>query len=61
MLREPHAKWEWSITALFRTRGLDGHAFVNRSRAMMLLLGLALGAVIACWAHATWGAVAAPC
>ena len=59
MLRDPHAKWTWCINALYRTSGVDGHAFVNRSRAMMLLIGVALGAVIAWWGHAAWGPVAA--
>ncbi|MDQ3439655.1 MAG: hypothetical protein M3478_04835 [Planctomycetota bacterium] len=59
MTRDPHAKWEWSIAALYRTPGVDGHAFVNRSRAMMLVIGVALGGLIAWWAHAAWGPIAA--
>ncbi|HEV2295351.1 MAG TPA: hypothetical protein VGR35_15980 [Tepidisphaeraceae bacterium] len=59
MTRDPHAKWAWSIAALYRTDGVNGHAFVNRSRAMMLALGVALGGLIAWWAHAAWGPVAA--
>jgi hypothetical protein len=58
MLRDPHAKWGWSIAALYRTPGVDGHALVNRSRAMMLALGVALGALIAWWAWRAWGPVA---
>src|SRR5688572_18380335 len=59
MLRDPHAKWDWSIAALYRTPGVDGHAFVNRSRAMMLVIGVALGAVVSWWAWRAWGPVAA--
>ena len=59
MLRDPHAKWTWSVDALYRTAGVDGHAFVNRSRAMMLVLGVALGGVVGWWAGRAWGRVAA--
>jgi hypothetical protein len=59
MLRDPHAKWDWSIGALYRTPGVDGHAFVNRSRAMMLVVGVALGGLIAWWAWRAWAAVVA--
>ncbi|OGH56204.1 MAG: hypothetical protein A3I06_10950 [Candidatus Lindowbacteria bacterium RIFCSPLOWO2_02_FULL_62_12] len=37
------------IDVLFRTAGNDGDAMVGRSRRMMLIIGVALGAVIACW------------
>ena len=52
-------QWEWVIQTLFRTPGNDADRFINRSRAMMLVLGVAGGAVIALWARQLAGAVAA--
>ncbi|HMB94515.1 MAG TPA: hypothetical protein VKK61_00600, partial [Tepidisphaeraceae bacterium] len=44
---------------LFETPGIDGAAFINRSRAIMLLIGVLLGAAIAAWAWQLAGPVAA--
>ena len=44
---------------LYRTAGNDGAAFVNRSRLMMTLIGIALGALVITWAWALGGALTA--
>jgi hypothetical protein len=44
---------------LYDTPGVDGGAFVNRARAMMLLLGLLLGMLISRWSFRLGGPVAA--
>ena len=49
----------WTSKVLYDTPGVDGDAFVNRGRAMMLLLGIALGALIARWSYQLGGPVAA--
>jgi hypothetical protein len=46
---------EW----LFHTPGQDGLAFINRSRAAMLLIGVALGACLAAWGWQLGGATTA--
>ncbi len=50
--------WWWSIRLLFRTEGNDGVAFINRSRAIMLVLGVALCGLICWWGWKLGGAVA---
>lgn len=52
-------QWIWSVQTLYRTPGNDGEAFVQRSRSMMIVLGVALGAVLAWWAWQAGGPVAA--
>jgi hypothetical protein len=52
-------QWPWSVETLYRTHGNDADAFVNKSRAMMLIAGLALGALIARWSWCIGGGVAA--
>jgi 4-amino-4-deoxy-L-arabinose transferase-like glycosyltransferase len=42
--------WTWTTPTLYATEGNDPETFINRSRAMMTILGVALGAVIAWWA-----------
>jgi hypothetical protein len=44
---------------LYRTPGLDADALVNRSRAMMLVVAVALGGVIGWWSWKLGGGVAA--
>ncbi len=39
----------WQIRTLFRTSGNDAEKFIRRSRAMMLIIGVALGGLIAAW------------
>ncbi len=56
---DPAAEVAWSSRTLFGTPGVDGAAFINRARAMMLLLGLGLGAMIAFWTYKLAGSVAA--
>jgi hypothetical protein len=56
---EPVDELAWTARTLYDTPGYDGDAFVNRSRAMMLVLGVALGAVIAGWSYRLSGPVAA--
>src|SRR5690242_15141322 len=43
---------------MYRTPGNDPDAFINRSRMIMLVLGVALGALIATWARQIAGPVA---
>ncbi len=52
-------QWRWSAETLYRTPGNDADAFVNKSRAMMLMAGLALGALIAWWSWQIGGGLAA--
>ena len=50
---------KWTTQTLYRTPGNDPDAFINRSRAMMLALGVALGALIAVWAWELGGPMCA--
>jgi hypothetical protein len=52
-------QWPWSVETLYRTPGNDPDAFVNKSRAMMLIAGLALGALIARWSWHIGGSLSA--
>ena len=53
------AQYAFSSDTLYRTAGNDADALLRRSRAMMLILGLLLGAVIAAWSWKLGGAAAA--
>jgi len=44
-------EYAWVVDLLFRTPGNDGKSFINRSRAMMLIVSVLLGAAISAW---TW-------
>src|ERR1039458_502048 len=48
--RHFYLEWEWCVRTLFRTPGNDGERFIARSRAMMLVLGVGLGALVGWWA-----------
>ncbi len=50
-------QWYWCVQTLYRTPGNDAIAFVQRSRAMMLLIAPILGALIGWW---SWR-IAGPC
>jgi hypothetical protein len=52
-------QWRWSVETLYRTAGNNADAFVNKSRAMRLIAGLALGALIARWSWHIEGSLAA--
>ena len=52
-------EWAYVVEVLYRTAGNDGEAIVSRSRAMMLIVGVVLGGVIAWWSWRLGGAVAA--
>lgn len=52
-------QWPWSVETLYRTPGNDADAIVNKSRAMMLMAGLVLGALIAWWSWHIGGGLAA--
>lgn len=52
-------QWPWTREVLYLTPGNDGEAFVQRSRSMMIVIGVALGAVIAWWSYKIAGIVAA--
>jgi hypothetical protein len=49
----------WAVAMLYQVPGNDGDRFVQSSRAMMLILGVALGAVICIWAYSLAGSLAA--
>jgi hypothetical protein len=50
LLEAPAKQWRFVTKTLWNTRGVDGAAFVNRSRGMMLIVGLLLGGFIAFFA-----------
>src|SRR5215211_7137374 len=52
-------EWVYVVDTLYRTAGNDGERIVSRSRAMMLSVGVALGAVIAWWSWRLSGVAAA--
>lgn len=59
VLRDQDRQIYFCIDPLYRTTGVDGPAIVNRSRAVMLLLGAALAGVIAWWSWKLAGPIAA--
>src|SRR5688500_11867155 len=59
MPKAPAHLFKWSRDVLYRTPGNDADAIVARSRAMMLALAVALGAVVALWSWRLAGPVAA--
>ena len=59
MLEVSYAQWPFTVLTLYHTPGVDGEAFVQRSRAMMVILGVALGALVAWWSWRIGGAVVA--
>ena len=52
-------EWAYVVEVLYRTEGNDGEAIVSRSRAMMLIVGVVLGGVIAWRSWKLGGLVAA--
>jgi hypothetical protein len=52
-------QWYWVMHTLYRTPGNDPVVFINRSRVMMLLLAIVLGAMIGYWSWKIGGPVAA--
>ncbi len=52
-------QWPFCIQTLYQTPGNDGDAFIQRSRAMFTLVGIALGSLIAWWAWELAGPAAA--
>ncbi len=52
-------QWPFCIQTLYQTPGNDGDAFIQRSRAMFTLIGVALGSLIAWWAWELAGPTAA--
>jgi hypothetical protein len=52
-------QWIFAIDTLYQTPGNDGDGFIQRSRAMFTLVGVALGALIAWWAWKIAGPTAA--
>jgi hypothetical protein len=52
-------QWPFTIDTLYHSAGNDAKAFVQRSRAMMVLLGAALCVVVAAWSWQLAGPVAA--
>jgi hypothetical protein len=59
LLDIPARQWRFVTQTLWRTPGIDGATVVNRSRAMMVLIGLALGGLIALWSWRLGGPAAA--
>src|SRR5687767_4740019 len=52
-------QFRWATDVLYRTPGNDADALLARSRAMMIVISVALGALIAWWAWRLGGAIAA--
>lgn len=59
MTRTPGLAASFVTGTLFQTRGNDGAAFIHRSRAMMLLIGVMLGGLLAGFTWKLAGPVAA--
>jgi hypothetical protein len=59
MPQRPGVQFGWATDILYRTPGNDADALLARSRAMMLLIVVALGALIARWAWQLGGPTAA--
>src|SRR5262249_17381697 len=55
----PPRQWYWCVTTLYRTPANDAESFIARSRAMMLVIAVGLGALTVWWAWRLKGAVAA--
>ena len=53
------SQWPFSRDLLYRTPGRDGLAFIQRSRAVMLIPALLLGILLAIWARQLAGPAAA--
>lgn len=51
--------WTWCMAMLYQTPGNDADAFFFRSRAIMLILGVAVGALAAWWSWKLAGALGA--
>ncbi|HVT88737.1 MAG TPA: hypothetical protein VHD56_07800 [Tepidisphaeraceae bacterium] len=51
MAQNTNEQWLFTADTLYRTPGNDGLQFLMRSRAMMVLVGMGLGVLIAVW---TW-------
>ncbi|HSV15635.1 MAG TPA: hypothetical protein VLI90_15345 [Tepidisphaeraceae bacterium] len=56
---DPQGEIDWAGRTLYDTPGNDGDAFITRTRAAMLLLGIALGALTGAWAYRLAGPLAA--
>jgi len=57
---EDHARqWPWVVRELYETSGVEGHAYVNRSRFMFVILGVALALLMSWWTWKLAGAIAA--
>jgi hypothetical protein len=52
-------QWSWSQAVLYYGSGNDPDLLIHRSRKMMLVLGIALGVVLASWSWKLGGPVAA--
>lgn len=59
MAQQWNNQWTWTVQQLYRTEGNDGERFVQRARSMMIVLGVALGAMLCWWAWQAGGVVAA--
>jgi len=59
MASEWEQQWTWAVDTLYRTPGNDGEAFVQRSRSMMIVIGVAVGAMLAWWGYRVGGTVCA--
>jgi hypothetical protein len=52
-------EWPFVVDTLYRTSGNNADAFIDRSRFMMVLVGIGLGALVGWWSWRLGGAVAA--
>ncbi|HMB95168.1 MAG TPA: glycosyltransferase family 39 protein, partial [Tepidisphaeraceae bacterium] len=51
--------WQFAVDTLYHTPGNDADSIINKSRFMFLIIGVALGIVIALWSWQLGGAVVA--
>src|SRR5687768_11399571 len=58
LLNDISGEWKVVVDVLYRTEGNDTEAFITRSRAMMLPVGVLLGALVAWWAWEVGSALA---
>lgn len=53
------SQYGFATDTLYRTSGNDADTLLRRSRAMMLILGVLIGVIVACWSWKLGGATAA--
>jgi hypothetical protein len=59
LFQKTDERWHWFRRVLYFTPGNDADRFINRERAMMIVVGAGLGALVAAWGWQLGGAMAA--